>query len=112
MHVAITGGATGIGAATIAKLKAAGATVDAFDIAEPAGADRWVKVDLSDPASITAALAEAEGPYDVLLNNAGIPPREAPDWAELVLKINYMGFRMFHEGMLDRLATGARIRFR
>ena len=107
MRVAITGGATGIGAATIEKLKARGATVTAFDIAEPKGADFWVKVDLSDPASINAALAAAKGPFDALLNNAGVPPKEG--LAAMVLKINYIGFRMFHDGMLDQLRDGAAI---
>lgn len=37
MKVALTGAATGIGAAVAAKLKAAGHDVTAFDISEPAG---------------------------------------------------------------------------
>ena len=57
MRVALTGGATGIGAEIAARLKARGDEVTAFDISEPeANIDRWIKTDLSDPASIQAAL--------------------------------------------------------
>jgi len=108
MRVALTGGATGIGAQVAARLKARGHEVTAFDIAEPRShIDRWVQTDLSDPASITAAVAAADGPYDALINNAGLPPREG--LAERVLNVNFIGFRSFLTGMLDKLAPGAAI---
>jgi NAD(P)-dependent dehydrogenase (short-subunit alcohol dehydrogenase family) len=107
MRVALTGAATGIGAEVAAKLKARGDHVTAFDINEPAHADTWIKTDLSDPASIKAALAQAEGPFDALINNAGLPPREG--LAELVLQVNFFGLRRFMDGMLDKLSEGASI---
>ncbi|HBN29993.1 MAG TPA: 3-ketoacyl-ACP reductase [Rhodobacteraceae bacterium] len=108
MKVALTGGATGIGAATAAALKAKGAHVTAFDINEPtANIDQWVRLDLSSMASIKEALDNAEGPYDVLINNAGLSPRAG--LAEVVLKVNYFGFAAFAEGMLGNLAKGASI---
>ncbi len=108
MRVALTGGATGIGAAVAAKLKAAGHHVTAFDIGDPGpNADHWVKTDLSDPVSIAQALDAAEGPFDALINNAGLPPREG--LAELVLKVNYLGLCAFLDGMLDKLASGGTI---
>ena len=108
MKIAMTGAATGIGAETAARLKARGHHVTAFDITEPAkNVDRFIQVDMSDPASIDAALAEADGPYDALINNAGIPPRDG--LAELVLKINFIGLRTFLNGMLGKLAPGASI---
>ena len=107
MRVALTGAATGIGAEVAAKLKARGDHVTAFDIAEPAGVDHWIKVDLSDPKSIATALSQAEGPFDALINNAGLPPREG--LAELVLQVNFFGLRSFMEGMLDKLSQGAAI---
>jgi len=108
MRVALTGGATGIGAAVAAGLKAGGHEVTAFDITEPpANVDRWVRTDLSDPASIVAAVEAADGPYDALINNAGVPPRDRQ--AELVLNVNFLGFRQFLRGMLDKLAPGAAI---
>lgn len=108
MRVALTGAATGIGAALQAKLIAAGHDVTSFDIAAPAGADaHWIETDLSDPASIAAALAAAEGPFDALINNAGLPPRSGT--AAQVLAVNFIGFRAFLEGMCAKLAPGAAI---
>ena len=108
MRVALTGGATGIGAEVAARLKRDGHDVTAFDISRPeANVDRWIQLDLSDPTAVSAAAAEAEGPYDALINNAGLPPREGQ--AELVLNVNFLGFRQFLFEMLDKLATGAAI---
>ncbi len=108
MHVALTGGSTGIGAATAAKLKSQGATITAFDISEPTeNVDRWIKVDMSDPASIQAAIDAAAGPFDALINNAGLPPREGLE--AVILKVNFVGMRMFLDGMLDQLKPGSAI---
>ena len=108
MRVALTGGATGIGAEVAARLTRDGHEVTAFDVSRPeANVDRWIRIDLSDPASVSAAVAEAEGPYDALINNAGLPPREGQ--AELVLNVNFMGFRQFLTEMLEKLAQGAAI---
>ncbi len=108
MKIAITGGATGIGAEVAAKLMAAGHHVTAFDISEPTeNVDRWVKTDLSDPASIKAAIAAADGPYDALINNAGVPPRDGLE--EIILKVNYFGLKDFCDGMIDKIAEGGAI---
>lgn len=108
MKVALTGGASGIGAQVAAKLQARGHHVTAFDIsAPPAHADRWIQTDLSDPASIDAAIAAAPGPFDALINNAGLPPR--PGQAALVLRVNFFGMRRFLTGMLGSLSEGAAI---
>ena len=107
MRVAITGGASGIGAALVSRLKAQGHDVTCFDICEPAGADHWIEVDLSDPSSIARALAAVEGPFDALINNAGLPPREGN--AERVLRVNWFGFRQMLDGMMPKLAEGAAI---
>ena len=48
MRLALTGGATGIGAATVARLRADGHEVVIFDIQEPEGDERWIKLDLMD----------------------------------------------------------------
>lgn len=107
MRVIMTGGATGIGAALVTKLKAAGHEVTACDISQPAQADRWIQINLSDPASIDQALSEIDGTYDALINNAGLPPREG--LAETILKVNFFGMRHLLDGMLDKLAAGASI---
>ncbi|WP_136443637.1 SDR family oxidoreductase [Pacificoceanicola onchidii] len=108
MKVALTGGASGIGAEVAKKLVAQGHEVTAFDVTRPAeGAARWIEVNLNDPASISAALDAAHGPYDALINNAGLPPREGLE--SVILGVNFLGFRSFLTGFLDKLAPGAAI---
>lgn len=108
MRVALTGGATGIGATIAQKLNASGHEVTAFDIVDPGpNADYWIKTDLSNPLSIAQALSATEGPFDALINNAGLPPRNGQ--AELVLKVNYIGLCTFLDGMLNKLESGAAI---
>ncbi len=108
MRVAITGAATGIGAAVASKLKSEGAEIVAFDVTRPANnVDRWVEVDLSDAAATETATASVEGPFDALINNAGLPPREGLN--ELILAVNYFGLVRITEALLDRLSPGASI---
>ncbi|WP_415402641.1 SDR family oxidoreductase [Tateyamaria sp. SN3-11] len=108
MRVALTGGATGIGAGVVDRLLARDHHVTVFDIQAPDSAvQRWIKTDLGDSAAIRAAIEEVDGPFDALINNAGIPPRAGE--AERVLRINYFGLATFLEGMRDRLSPGASI---
>ena len=107
MRIALTGGSSGIGAAVLKKLTATGGDVTCFDIAEPEGATRWVQTDLSSPASIAQALDQVDGPFDVLINNAGLPPRDG--LAEKVLLVNWFGLRQFLDGMLNKMSEGAAI---
>jgi 2-hydroxycyclohexanecarboxyl-CoA dehydrogenase len=77
----VTGGASGIGAATARRLAAEGATVAIGDLdldgARSVAADIdgfATALDVTDTASVRAAVAaatEAVGPIDVLVNNAG-----------------------------------------
>ena len=84
LHVAITGGARGIGAATAERLHREGARVTLGDVdvaAIEATAARLgaigLGLDVTDRASFTAFVDAAEaahGPLDILINNAGIMP--------------------------------------
>lgn len=106
----VTGGASGLGAATAARLSADGLNVVLFDLNEEAGhahateiGGLFVKVDVSDPDTISAGLAQVEnaiGPLRVLVNCAGIGGAAKtisrgcahdPSLFEKTLKINLMG---------------------
>ena len=77
----VTGGASGIGAATARRLAAEGARVVVADLDEAGARDvageidgLAVKMDVADAESARAGVAVAEdafGPLDVLVNNAG-----------------------------------------
>jgi NAD(P)-dependent dehydrogenase (short-subunit alcohol dehydrogenase family) len=106
----VTGGASGLGAATARALAAAGARVAVADINEKAAADMAREIggvaiacDVSDSASAEAAIkkaSDAHGPARVLVNCAGIGPakrivgRDGPmplaDY-ERVIRVNLIG---------------------
>jgi 2-hydroxycyclohexanecarboxyl-CoA dehydrogenase len=77
----VTGGAGGIGTATVRQLAAQGARVAVLDLVRPASgtrADQAVVCDVADAAAVAEAAAELEagvGPPDILVNCAGISSR-------------------------------------
>ena len=84
--VAVTGGARGIGAATVRAFSEAGAQVAALDLdvddASPAHESALVeRCDVSSPEDVATAFSSIEatlGPVDVLVNNAGVNARFDP----------------------------------
>lgn len=129
----VTGGASGLGAATARALAAAGAKVAVLDVNEKAAADVAASIqgvaiacDVADAASGEAAVrkaAEAHGPARVLVNCAGVGPakrivgKDGPqplaDY-ERVIRINLIGtfnmMRLAAAAMqpLDPLGDGER----
>jgi 2-hydroxycyclohexanecarboxyl-CoA dehydrogenase len=95
----VTGGASGIGAATARRLAAEGARVAVADLNEDGTRDVAGEIDgvglgmdVTDTASVHAGVQRAEdqlGPVDVLINNAGVP--------------DHGFFINTHEGMWDNV---------
>ncbi|NUR93248.1 MAG: SDR family oxidoreductase [Nonomuraea sp.] len=95
----VSGGASGIGAAAAAALTARGVSVAALDL-NPAGAGvAGIACDVTDDASVRAAVAEAAerfGRIDILVNNAGIAAQgtvadnDDEEWRR-VLDVNVIG---------------------
>ena len=103
----VTGGASGLGAATAARLRADGHVVTTLDISGPAD----VIADVTDEAALRT-IADETGPVDVLINSAGIvganKPLLAPtaeEWRR-VFDVNVLGpvttMRTFVPGMCER----------
>jgi NAD(P)-dependent dehydrogenase (short-subunit alcohol dehydrogenase family) len=108
-RVLLTGASTGIGNATLQRLVADGHQVTTLDVKDaPEGSSRHLHCDLSDPASIDAAVEQLDGPFDALGNIAGVAGSMG---AELVLRVNVYGLRHITERLLaaGKIARGGSI---
>jgi 2-dehydro-3-deoxy-L-rhamnonate dehydrogenase (NAD+) len=103
----VTGGASGLGAATAARLRAEGLAVTTLDVSGPAD----VVADVADEAALRLAAGRI-GPVDVLINSAGIVGANKPllettaaEWRR-VFEVNVLGtvntMRIFVPGMCER----------
>ena len=113
---AITGSASGIGAAVRARLEAEGWRVIGVDLPAPtdgAAGDGHrppveVEADLSHPegraAAVAGVLAACDGRLDALVPCAGVGP-QVPD-RTLLPAINYFGAIVVLDGLFDALARG------
>ena len=103
----VTGGASGLGAASAARLRAEGLTATTLDV----GGQPDVVADVTDEAALRR-LASEIGPVDVLINSAGIVGANKPllettaeQWRH-VFDVNVLGtvaaMRAFVPGMCER----------
>jgi NAD(P)-dependent dehydrogenase (short-subunit alcohol dehydrogenase family) len=109
-RVVVTGCASGIGAALVGPLTELGAEVIGLDVREPAegaGPAVFGRVDLSDPASIDAAVALIDGPVHGLFNVAGVSSGIGDPMK--VVTINLLGTRHLTEALIPRMPAGSAI---
>ena len=103
----VTGGASGLGAASAARLRGDGLIVTTLDLSGPAD----ITADVTDEAALRE-VAGRIGPVDILVNSAGIVGANKPlldtttqEW-QRVLDVNVLGIvnamRVFVPGMRDR----------
>ncbi len=124
----VTGGASGIGKATVFELARCGATVICADVDEARGAElvreaartnywvEFVPVDLSDPASTRRCAAEVLKHHpglDILVNAAGwndIQPfvENAPDYMDRVVAINLGGTLHLTQALLPAMIAAGK----
>ncbi len=118
----VTGATGGLGRETARALTSAGAEVTvagrtletAAAVAQEIAAEtgngltRAARLDLADPASVAAFVADWRGPLHILVNNAGImatPELRTPAGRELQFATNHLGHFVLTTGLHDALAA-------
>jgi len=105
--ILLTGGATGIGAASAQRLLAKNVDLTILDLVEPEPSSaRFVYCDMSDPAAINAAVGKLPQKIDALVNVAGVS-NTAP--GETIMGVNFLGLRHLSETLLPRVVAGGTI---
>jgi short-subunit dehydrogenase len=108
--VAITGGARGIGRASALEFAQRGARVVTGDLDPHESPGRALTLDVTQPSS-WSEFAQAAGPIDVLVNNAGVMPsgrflEQSEELLSAPIEINYWGvvhgLRAVLPGMIER----------
>jgi NAD(P)-dependent dehydrogenase (short-subunit alcohol dehydrogenase family) len=107
--IALTGAASGIGAATLQLFNATGADVHAIDLAPlPGGRHTSHRADLGDPGSVAALIEQLPTSVDVLVNCAGLP-NGGRFTTEQIVAVNWFGLRMLTEGVLPNMPEGSSV---
>ena len=105
----VVGAATGMGFACARTLVEMGAEVIALDIAPiTVPVKQAIGVDLSDPASIAAAVGQIGGEIPKVFVCAGVPG--PPRWDALAtMRVNFVGVRQITEALLPRVPRGGSV---
>ena len=119
-HALVTGGASGIGEATVKELVRAGAFVWIADInfsaaeslAQSLGSAKALHLDVTSPHSIAAALAAPITRLDILVNNAGVGhvgsiEATQPEDFDRLLNVNVRAVYLVTRAFLPVLLAGA-----
>jgi len=110
-RVAVTGGASGLGAAVVRAVQKRGGTAIALDRQRPPDDQPWVEVDLADPAAAEPAIAAAEkmaGPLTGVVTAAGVDACgqltdvDLDDWVR-VIQVNLIGTAAVARAAIPRL---------
>jgi NAD(P)-dependent dehydrogenase (short-subunit alcohol dehydrogenase family) len=105
-RIIVTGAASGLGKATAEELTLLGAEVYALDRSPADAGHKYVRVDLLDPRSIEAAVAEVGGPVHALFNAAGVGGSTG---AFELVACNFIGTRYLTELVLPSMPDGSAI---
>lgn len=105
--VVVVGGASGIGAALVTRLRADGSEVIVVDRSESSGGSRHITVDLRDRAEVDRVLGELGGePIDRVAYVAGLPGT----WPDAdVLAVNFLAMRHFLQAVAPAVRAGGAI---
>ena len=109
-RVAVTGCASGIGAALCDQLAELGAHVVGLDLRRPddtGGVQDFVELNLAEPDSIERAADAVGAQIDSVFNVAGVSSGIGDPLR--VVTVNFLGTRMFTEAVLPRLGYGGSV---
>lgn len=107
----VTGGGSGIGAATVAALRRAGARVAVLDLRAPIDDEDAFECDVTDASAVDRAIAQvasAFGRLDIVVNNAGIgavgdiAANSEEEWRR-VFDVNVLGMMRVSRAALPHL---------
>ena len=108
MRVLITGGSNGIGKECCNLLSRVAKKITIIDVLKPEMAmTNWIKADFTDLNSLGELEHKLDGPYDVLINSAGLPPRESKELD--ILTVNFIALRRISEIIIPKLNPGSSI---
>jgi NAD(P)-dependent dehydrogenase (short-subunit alcohol dehydrogenase family) len=107
-NIVLTGGASGIGLAIVARLAHQNCTIWNLDLnACTQPHVKNINCDIADRKSIEAALLLLPDVVEVLIHVAGIA--QCPGDPSQVIRVNFFGMRFLNEQLIDRITPGGQV---